>query len=81
MLSIFAEVKWGDIGQVLWAAPVAGVGVTLLFSLGIYGSTKAAEAGRNKSGGNATLFVALAALGFLGVAAAIVVGVYVILNK
>lgn len=78
---MLAAIKWGDILQVLWVAPLAGLTVTVLFSLGIYGSTKAAEASRAKSGGVATLFGAVAALAFAGFAAAIAFGVFVIVDK
>ena len=81
MLAVLAEIKWGDIAQVLWAAPIAGIGVTVLFSLGLYGSTKAAEASREKRGGGAALFGVLAVLGFLAFACGIVFGVGVIVNK
>lgn len=59
------------------AAIVAGVGVTLTFSLAILGSIRLAEASRQRSPLEAALYGALALLGFAATVAAIAFGVIV----
>ena len=77
---MLATVDFGQIVQVIGASMLAGIVVSVLFSLVIYGSTRAAEC-RRADEGPAALYGALAAvsmIGFLGVA---VFGITVILNK
>lgn len=81
MLSVLAEIEWSKILQVLWVAPVAGVGITALFSFALLGSTKAAEASRAGNTSAAAAYSVLAFASFAAFAAACVFGVYVILNK
>lgn len=81
MVLVLAEIEWSKIVQVLWAAPLAGIGITILFSIGLLGSTRAAEASRAGNGGTATAYGVLAALAFVAFAAGVVFGVSVILNK
>jgi hypothetical protein len=72
-------------GDALWqtiaAAFVAGVGTTLVFSLAILGATGFTEASRHRRTVQAALFGALALLGLLATAAAVVVGVIVMTTK
>jgi hypothetical protein len=67
--------------QTIVAAFVAGVGVTLVFSLAILGAARFADASRDGRGGAATLFGALALLALTATAAAIVIGVIVMTSK
>ena len=71
--------------KALWetvvAAFVAGVGTTVVFSFAILGIARLAEANRQGRSLEAVLFGALAALGMLATAAAIVFGVIVMTTK
>ena len=71
--------------KALWetvvAAFVAGVGTTVVFSIGILGATKFAEASRNGRTGHATLFGVVALVAALATAGAVVVAVIVMTTK
>ena len=43
---MLAVVEWGLILEVIWVSLVAGIGATVLFSLVVFGSSRAAEARR-----------------------------------
>jgi hypothetical protein len=74
-----AAVEWNLIGQVIWVSLLAGVGVTTLFSLVVFGSSRAAEARRE--GRNPTAYGFLALLCSLAFVAVVVFAITVILNK
>lgn len=76
---MIAAIEWNLIGQVVWVSLVASILVTVLFSLVVYGSSRAAEARRE--GGNAAGFGALAAACSLAFLAVVVFAITVILNK
>jgi hypothetical protein len=59
------------------AALVAGVGVTLTFSITILGAARFAEASRRQRGFEATLFAVLGLAGLAATTAAIVAGIIV----
>ena len=67
--------------QTIAAAFVAGVGTTLVFSLAILGVARFAEANRQGRSVQSAVFAALALLGLLATAAAIVLGVIVMTTK
>ena len=67
--------------QTIVYALAASVGGTLVFSLGIHGATKFGDHSRDGRVLTATLFGALAVLGLLATAAAIVIGVIVMTSK
>jgi len=78
---VLAAIDFKGLGQVIWVSAVAGVSVTLLYSIAIYSLGKAGEARRSGQGGASFAYGALAvvALGvFLG---SVVVGVTVMLKK
>ena len=52
---LLLAVDWNALGQSSAAAFVAGTGVTLSFSLAIYGASRGAEARRNGESGIAVL--------------------------
>jgi hypothetical protein len=74
-----AAVEWNLIGQVIWVSLLAGVGVTTLFALVVFGSSRAAEARRARQ--NPTLYAAIALVCSLGFAAVVVLAITIILNK
>ena len=63
------------------AASVAGIGVTFLFSLGIWGAGQFAELSRDGKSVLVTAAAAVSVLAFVAVAAAVVVGMLVMTNK
>ncbi|MEA2294182.1 MAG: hypothetical protein QOE86_1821 [Solirubrobacteraceae bacterium] len=77
---MLAVIDWGLIGQVIWVSLVMGVGVTALFSLAIYGGSRASEARRTGSGA-AAAYAALSGFALLVFAAAVVFAITVILQK
>jgi hypothetical protein len=63
------------------ASLVAGIGVTAVFALLIFGVTRSAEMVRDERPAAATAAGALAVVSFLVVAGAIVVGIVVMVQK
>jgi hypothetical protein len=70
----------GQLAQVVYVALIAGVGVSLAFSLVIRGAVRAGEHRRSRPLA-AGAHMLLAAVGLLAVLAAIVVGVSAMLSK
>ena len=70
----------GQLAQVIYVALIAGVAVSVAFSLVIRGAVRAGEHGRTRPV-LAGAYVLLATLGLLVVAAAIVYGISVMLSK
>ncbi len=74
-----AVVEWSLILQVIWVSLVAGTGATVLFSLVVFASSRAAEARRENE--NPAIYGVLAVVCmtiFLGL---VVLAMTVILNK
>lgn len=63
------------------AASVAGIGVTFLFSLGIWGAGQFAELSRDGRSVLATAAAVVSALAFVAVTAAVVIGMLVMTSK
>lgn len=63
------------------AASVAGIGVTFLFSLGIWGAGQFTELSRDGRSVLATAAAVVSALAFAAVTAAVVIGMLVMTNK
>jgi len=63
------------------ASAVAGVGVTLAFSLAILGATRFAELNRDRRPAAAAAFGAVAVLGLGAAAAAVTIGIIVMSSK
>lgn len=78
---VSAAIEWGKLLQVIWVSLIAGIGVTLVYSLIIFGSARAADARRGKATGAATAYGALTALSLLVFLGGLVFGVAIILNK
>ena len=76
-----AAVDFHALGQVVWVSLVAGVGVSVLFSLVIFGADKAGDARREGQEGQALAYGALAAVAMVVFSVAVVVGVIVMLRK
>ena len=67
--------------ELVWAAPLAAVAVTVAWGLVIWGSTRAADARRDGRTGLATLHLGVAALGAALFTAAVVFGLVVMTSK
>jgi hypothetical protein len=76
---VVAAIDWSKLLEVVWVSLVAGIGVTALFSLVVFGSSRAAEARR--AGENPAVYGVLALAGLLGFTAVVVFAITVILNK
>jgi hypothetical protein len=78
---MLAAIEWDKIGELLWAAPVAALAVSITFSLIIMGSSRATDARRAGAGTTAMLYSVVALLATVGFAAVVVYGIVVIINK
>jgi hypothetical protein len=67
--------------ELVWAAPLAAVAVTIAWGLVVWGSTRAADARRDGRTGLAALHLGVAALGAALFAAAVVFGLVVMTSK
>ena len=67
--------------ELVWAAPLAALTVTVAWGLVIWGSTRAADARRDGRTGLATLHLGVAAIGAALFTAAVVFGIVVMTAK
>jgi len=67
--------------ELVWAAPLAAIGVTISWGLVIWGSTRAADARREGQTGQATLSLGVAVIGAALFAALVVFGLVVMTAK
>jgi hypothetical protein len=78
---VFAAVEAGDILEVIWVSLLAGIVVTVAYSLVILGGARSAEARRNGTSGAALAWGSLAVLAFVAFAGTVVFGVHIMLSK
>jgi hypothetical protein len=78
---VFAAVEAGDILEVIWVSLLAGIFVTVAYSLVVVGSARSAEARRNHNGSGALVWGGLAVLAFAAFAGLVVFGVHIMLSK
>jgi hypothetical protein len=76
-----AAIDFHALGQVVWVSLVAGVGVSVLFSLVIFGADKAGDARREGQEGQALAYGTLAVVAMVVFSIAVVLGVIVMLRK
>jgi hypothetical protein len=75
-------VDWGKLGQVVLYSVIAGVGVSLCFSLAIVGATRFAEVRRAGSGGaGAVAYAVLTVVGLAATLTAAVLAIVVMTQK
>lgn len=67
--------------ELVWAAPLAALTVTVAWGLVIWGSTRAADARRDGRTGLATLHLGVAAIGTVLFTAAVVFGIVIMTSK
>jgi hypothetical protein len=78
---VLAALDFHALGQVIWVSLVASVGVTVLYSLAIFGFGKATEARRSGQELAAAGYTAIAVVALLVFAGFVVIGVIVMLHK
>jgi hypothetical protein len=79
MIATIVEGK--DLWQTVVASVVAGLGVTFLFSLGIWGTSQFVELSRGDRQGAATAAGVVALLAFAAVGASVIIGIVVMTQK
>ena len=78
---IAAAVEWGDLLQVVYVSLIAGVGITLVWSIGIVGVANWDERRQAGNRGPAAAYAAVALLAGAIVVAAIVQAVIIMTTK
>ena len=76
-----AAIDTGQLLQVVWVSLLAGIGVTLAFSVVVYAGSRSAEARRTGLKAPATLFGILAMVALAAFVAGVVLGVSIMLDK
>ena len=76
---MIAAVEWDKLLEVVWVSLAAGVSAMVLFSLVVFGSSRAAEARRG--GHNPAAYAVLAVVGLSAFLGIVVLALVVILNK
>ena len=78
---MLAVIDFHGLFQVIWVSIVASISSTVLFSSAVYGFARADEARRGGRGSAAAAYGTLAVVALVVFAAAMVIGVAVMLNK
>ena len=79
---ILAEIiDWNAAWQAVWTAAVAGVGVTVVFSLAVYGVTRTADMRREDRPAQAAVYGAVALVAVGATLAAVVYAITLITTK
>jgi hypothetical protein len=78
---VIGVVEIGQLVEVIWVSLLAGVGITAAFSLIVLGTGHSAAARRAGRSGAALAYGSLAVVFFIIFAAAIVLGVQIMLSK
>ena len=74
-----AVVEWDKLLEVIWVSLAAGVSTMVLFSLVVFGTSRAAEARR--AGANPAAYAVLAIAGMTAFLGIVALALVVILNK
>lgn len=67
--------------ELVWAAPLAALGVTIAWALVVWGSTRAVDERRDGRNGRATLHLGVAIVGGVLFAAGVVLGLLIMTSK
>jgi hypothetical protein len=78
---MIAAIDWGQIFELIWAAAVAGIAVSITFAVLIVGATRASDHRRADRGGVAAAYIVLAALAAVVFAGSVVFGISIIVSK
>jgi hypothetical protein len=76
-----AAVDLEGLAEVVWVSLLAGVGITVVFSLVVLGGARSATARRDGRGGEAVAYAALGLLAFAVFLTGVVLGVNVMVSK
>jgi hypothetical protein len=79
MLATILETK--DLLQTVAASVIAGLGVTIVFSIAVYGATRFADLSRDERPIAAAAAITTALLAFAACVAAVVIGIVVMTSK
>jgi hypothetical protein len=81
-VALLAEVVNGhDLLEVVWASLLAGIGVTAAYAFAILGGARAVDLTRSGRSAEAVIFGVVCALALAAVAAAVVYGIVIMVNK
>lgn len=80
-MSLATVVDWSAVLKTVVGSFVAGVGITLIFSVAIFGAARFAELNRDEKPVSATAFAALSVVALAAVAVVVVAGVIVMTTK
>ena len=78
---MLAEIDTDALLELVWAAPLAALTVSLTFALCVHGVARSNDARRVGNSTGATVYGALAILAALAFVAAVVIGVFVMTSK
>ena len=78
---MIAAIEWDKIGQLLWAAPLAGLAVAITYSFMIVGYARADEGRRNGNSTATMAYTLLALVSTVAFLAVVAFGVIVIVKK
>jgi uncharacterized membrane protein YhaH (DUF805 family) len=78
---MIAAIDLGQLGEVVWVSVLAGVGITTAYALVVLGSARSLQARRAGDTGAAVRHATLAILMLCLFAAAVAVGVHIMLSK
>ena len=76
-----AAIDWGKLFELVWAAALASVAVSVSFATVIVGATRASDSRRDHRRARATAYVVLAVVAALLFAGSVVFGIEVIVSK
>jgi len=81
VIFVATVVETKELLQTVAASAIAGVGVTVVFSIAVYGATRFADLSRDERPIAAGAAVAMAVLAFAACIAAVVFGIVVLTSK
>jgi NCAIR mutase (PurE)-related protein len=79
-MMLASAVDWAKLLEVVWTAALAGIGVTAIFSLAVFGMARSLDTRTDRPGASA-LYAVVGLAGFAASLAAIVWGVVLITSK
>ena len=74
-------INWNAAWQAVWTAAVAGVGVTVVFSLAVLGATRTADMRRDQRPGQAAVYGTIALVAVAATLGAVVYAITLITTK
>ena len=78
---ILAKIDTTGLGEVILYSLVAGIGVTVVFALAVYGATRSTDMRRAGHNAIATVYGVIAVLGGAATLAAVAYGIYLVQHK